>query len=218
MITSLTMLAAATLAIPTLTHELETSAAPHEQSLSLICAGVLLAVFLLTLRGFLSEEGGGTEHASARWPLPTTLTVLGATGVASAFVSDWFVSALEPATRTLHISHGFTGLVIVAIAGNAVENVVGVQLALRNDIDFAVSVIINSSLQVALALTPVLVFASLLFSAHLTLVFPTLLAVALLLAAMVSTVVIYDGESTWQEGTILIGLYAVVAASFWWGT
>ena len=68
---------------------------------------------------------------------------------------------------------------IVAIAGNAVENVVGVQLAARNKADFAVSVIVNSSLQVALALTPVLVFASLLFATHLTLVFPTLLALVL---------------------------------------
>jgi Ca2+:H+ antiporter len=211
------MLAAATMAIPTFTHDLETSAAPHEETLSLICAGVLLAVFVLTLRGFLSDEGAGSAEAP-RWSLAATLVVLGATAVAAALVSDWFVSALEPATRALHISQGFTGLVIVAIAGNAVENVVGVQLALRNDIDFAVSVIVNSSLQVALALTPVIVFASLLFGTHLTLVFPALLAVALLLAAMLGNIVIYDGESTWQEGIVLIGLYVVIAASFWWGT
>ena len=47
------------------------------------------------------------------------------------------------------MSQAFAGLVIVAIAGNAVENVVGVQLALRNRPDFAISVILNSSLQVA---------------------------------------------------------------------
>ena len=65
---------------------------------------------------------------------------------------------------------------IVAIAGNAVENVVGVQLAARNKPDFAISVILNSSLQVALVLTPVLVFARSSSTTHLTLVFPTLLA------------------------------------------
>ena len=57
--------------------------------------------------------------------------------------------------KTLGLSEAFTGLVIVAIAGNAVENVVGIQLAVRNKMDYAVSVILNSSLQVALALTPV---------------------------------------------------------------
>src|SRR5207253_11208426 len=113
------------------------------------------------------------------------------------FVSDWFVAALRPATHSLHMSEDFAGLVVVAIAGNAVENVVGVQLAARNRPDFAISVIVNSSLQVALALTPVLVFASLAFGTTLTLAFPTLLAFSLLFGSMVVALVVYDGESTW---------------------
>ncbi|MGI8421900.1 MAG: sodium:proton exchanger, partial [Gaiellaceae bacterium] len=72
-------------------------------------------------------------------------------------------------------------------------------------------------LQVALALTPVIVFASLFFATSLTLVFAPLLAVVLLLAAILGSLVVYDGESTWPEGAILIGFYVVVAASFWWG-
>jgi Ca2+:H+ antiporter len=116
------------------------------------------------------------------------------------------------------MSQSFAGLVVVAIAGNAVENVVGVQLAVRDRPDFAISVIVNSALQVALLLTPVLVFASLAFSSTLTLVFPTLLAIALLLGAGVTALVVYDGESTREEGAILVGLYVVIAASFWWGT
>ena len=116
------------------------------------------------------------------------------------------------------MSEAFAGLVVVAIAGNAVENVVGVQLAARNRPDFAISVIINSALQVALFLTPVLVFASLFFATSLTLAFPTLLAISLLLGAGLGALVVYDGESTWEEGSILVGLYVVIAASFWWGS
>ena len=127
------------------------------------------------------------------------------------------MDALTPAIHTLHMSEDFAGLVIVAIAGNAVENVVGVQLAARNQPDFAISVIVNSSLQVALALTPVLMFASLLFSTHLTLVFPTLLALVLVISAILGALVVNDGESTWQEGVVLVGFYVVIAASFWWG-
>ena len=112
------------------------------------------------------------------------MVVLAIAGVGAVFASDWFVSALTPAIHTLHMSQEFAGLVIVAIAGNAVENVVGVQIAARNRPDFAISVILNSSLQVALALTPVLVFVSLLFATHLTLVFPTLLALVLVIAAV----------------------------------
>ena len=115
------------------------------------------------------------------------------------------------------MSQAFAGLVVVAIAGNAVENVVGVQMAARNRPDFAITVILSSSLQIALALTPLLVFASLFFATSLTLVFPILLAIALLMTAGIGALVVYDGESTWQEGAILIGLYVVLAASFWWG-
>jgi Ca2+:H+ antiporter len=216
MIATLTTLGAAILAVPTLAHAFHAPAAAHAKSLSLVSAGVLLAVYVLTLPGFLA---GGEEHAPVppRWTLRTTTALLAASGVAAAFVSDWFVSALTPATESLGMSQAFAGLVVVAIAGNAVENVVGVQLAAQNRPDFAISVIINSSLQVALLLTPLLVFASLFFATTLTLVFPTLLAIVLLLAAWITGVVVYDGESTWEEGTVLVGFYVAIAASFWWG-
>jgi Ca2+:H+ antiporter len=217
LIATLTLLSAAILALPTLAHAVHTTAASHEKTLSLICAGVLITLFFLTLPGLLAVRDDEFEPEAARWSLPVTVTVLGGAGVAAAFVSDWFVTALKPATEALGMSEAFAGLFVVAIAGNAVENVVGVQLAAKNRPDFAISVIINSALQVALLLTPVLVFASLFFSTQLTLVFPTLLAICLLLAAWILAVVVYDGESTWEEGAILVGFYVVVGASFWWG-
>jgi Ca2+:H+ antiporter len=217
LIATLAMLAAAILSFPTLAHTFHTPAAAHGKTLSLICAGVLLVLFFVTLPSFLS--GGDDEHdeGGTRWPLWLTVGMLGGAGVGAAFVSDWFVSALEPATEAMHMSEAFAGFVIVAIAGNAVENVVGVQLAAKNRPDFAVSVIVNSALQVALLLVPVLVFVSLAFATHLTIVFPTLMAIALLFAGVIGALVVYDGETTWEEGAILIGLYVVIAASFWWG-
>jgi Ca2+:H+ antiporter len=217
MVSTLTVLAAATMAIPSLAHAFHAPAAAHTHTLSLVCAGVLLALFVLTLPSFL-RSAPGEEHEAARWSVALTAAVLGVAGLAAAVTSDWFVSALTPAIHTLHMSQEFAGLVIVAIAGNAVENVVGVQLAARNRPDFAISVIVNSSLQIALALTPVLVFVSLLFATHLTLVFPTLLALVLLISAILGALVVNDGESNWQEGAVLVGFYVVIAASFWWGT
>lgn len=217
MISTLLVLSAATMALPSLANGFHTPAAAHAEALSLICAGVLLIVFVVTIPMFL-ETTGAEEHDPPRWSRVTTAVVLGIAGVLAALTSDWFVTALTPAIHTLHMSQEFAGLVIVAIAGNAVENVVGVQLAMRDRADFAISVILNSALQVALALTPVLVFASLLFGTHLTLVFPMLLALVLLIAGILGALIVNDGESTWQEGTVLVGFYVVVAASFWWGT
>jgi Ca2+:H+ antiporter len=216
-VATLTVLAAATLSVPSLANAFHAPAAAHGRSLSLVCAGVLLAVFVLTLPGLLQPLANEPAHEPPRWSLQLTVGVLTAAACAAAVVSDWFVSALQPAIATLHMSESFAGLVVVAIAGNAVENVVGVQLAARNRPDFAISVIVSSSLQVALALTPALVFLSLLFATNLTLVFPVLLAISLLFAAGLGALVVYDGESTWPEGVVLIGLYVVIAASFWWG-
>jgi Ca2+:H+ antiporter len=217
MISTLTLLAAATMAVPSLAHAFHAPAAAHGKTLSLICAGVLLAVFVLTLPSFL-HAADQQERQPAHWSPLVTGVVLALAGIGAAFTSDWFVTALTPAIHTLHMSEDFAGLVIVAIAGNAVENVVGVQLAARNRPDFAISVILNSSLQVALALTPALVFLSLFMTTQLTLVFPTMLALALLISAILGALVVNDGESTWQEGVVLVGFYVVIAASFWWGT
>jgi Ca2+:H+ antiporter len=51
----------------------------------------------------------------------------------------------------------------------------------------------------------------------LTLVLPPLLVLALGLAAILSALIVYDGESNWLEGLALMGLYVMVAVSFWWG-
>lgn len=168
------------------------------------------------------DGGAGTGAVevggSPRWSLSAAVGLLVASAAAAAFVSDWFVAALTPALTALHVSQAFAGLVIVAIAGNAVENVVGIQLAARDRMDYALSVTLQSPVQIALAVAPLLVLISpVLGGAPLTLVFPTLLVAALALTAVIAVVVVFDGESTWIEGACLIGLYVVVAAAFWWG-
>jgi Ca2+:H+ antiporter len=203
--------------IPSLTAALHTPAAAHERVLSIVTAVLLLLLFALSIPASLSRDETGGDQAPARWPLSLTLVVLAAAAVAAAFVSDWFVAGLEPAMSALHISQAFAGLVIVAIAGNAVENVVGVQLAARNQTDYALSVILQSPLQIALVLAPVLVLIAPLVGASFTLVLSPLLAASLIMAAIVTVLVVNDGESTWLEGATLVVLYALIAASFWWG-
>ncbi len=84
--------------------------------------------------------------------------------------------------------------------------------------NYAISIILNSSLQIALGLIPVLVLLSFVIGGtHLLLVLPPLLVVALALSAILGAIIVYDGESTWLEGLALIGLYVMIAVSFWWG-
>lgn len=222
MIATLTLLAVAALALPTLVHALHTPAEPHAETFSIAAAVVLLIVFAasipVALAGGPSALPRRDEIAEEGWPMWLAIVILAGAGIGAALVSGWFVDALRPAAQALSISEAFTGLVIVAIAGNAVENVVGIQMAARNKPDYAISLILNSSLQVALGLAPVLVLLSFVIGgAHLTLVLPGLLLAALCLAGVLGAFVVYDGESTWLEGLILIGLYGIIATAFWWG-
>ena len=221
-IVMLMVLAVSALVFPTLAHSLHTPAEAHEEALSITSALVLLVLFIanipLSLQGGPLIEGSKHTHEEKPWSLPRVIAILVVAGVSAALVSDWFVEALEPAIEVLNISHAFAGLVVVAIAGNAVENVVGIQLAIKNKVDYAMSVIMNSSLQVALGLTPILVLLSYFFTpVALTLVLPPLLVLALGLTALLSALIVYDGESNWLEGLALMGLYVMVAVSFWWG-
>jgi Ca2+:H+ antiporter len=222
-ITAMMLLAVVALLLPSLAFQLHTPASSHERTLSVIAAVVLLAVFVCSLPSSLrrTPDEATAEHAASgegRWPMWLAVGMLAVTGVLAALVSDWFIHALEPAIATLHISQAFAGLVIVAIAGNAVENVVGIQLAARNQADYALSVILNSPLQIALVLAPLLVLLSFVIGgAAFVLVFPPLLVATVVAAVVAVSFIIIDGESVWLEGAALLGLYAVIAASFWWG-
>jgi Ca2+:H+ antiporter len=219
----LMVLSVAAMVVPSLAHFVHTPAEPHETTFSLIASIVLIVLFLLILPASLrkdpaAEEEESTHTEAPRWPIWLAVALLAAAAVLAAFVSDWFVVALEPAMGALHISDAFAGLVIVAIAGNAIENVVGVQLAAAGRSEYAFSVIINSPMQIALVLAPLLVILSqVLGFASLTLVFSPMLVVSLVIAVILSAFITFDGESTWIEGAALIALYIVIATAFWWG-
>ncbi len=225
MIVSLMVLAVSAFAMPTLAHQLHTPAESHEYMLSAVSSVVLLVVFVASLRFTLSADPERTpRHAPAAhaepegWPLSMAIGVLVVASLGAAVVSEWFVSALEPAIEALHISQAFAGIVVVAIAGNAVENVAGIRLMAKNRPDYAMSVILNSSLLIALVVGPALVLLSfVLGGAVLTLVMPPLLIAALLLTTLISAIVVNDGEVIWLEGVALIGLYIIMATAFWWG-
>jgi Ca2+:H+ antiporter len=198
---------------------LEDAASDNATTISAIGAVLILAVYGSWLFSYLragAEQEPALEHPTGP-PLPfrAGLVVLALAGVAAAFVSDWFVAAIDPAVESLGISKAFTGLVIVAIAGNAVENVVGVQLAWKRQPDLAISVIKNSVAQIAAFLYPALVLISLAFDNQLTFASPLVLTVALVFAALALWQITGDGEASFYEGFALVSLYVILATVYW---
>jgi Ca2+:H+ antiporter len=202
-----------------LSDQVGDAASEHQVAISVVGAGLLLVVYAAWLVGYLRSdrpvERSLAEPAHAVLPFPAAVVLLAASGVAAALVSDWFVDAIDPAVEKLGISKAFTGLVIVAIAGNAVENVVAVQLAAKGQNDLAISVVKNSVAQIACFLYPALVLVSLAFATQLTFVINPVFLGALALTAIAVWQITGDGEAVLFEGIALVALYVALATLVW---
>jgi Ca2+:H+ antiporter len=208
-------------------------ASHHVDEISIIGAISLLVVYLAWVVPYVRADmlpgasdppaqvqGGHTQAppsqepgaGSPRLSVATTLTLLILAGAGSAFVSDWFINALAPAIGQLHISQAFAGLVIVAIAGNAVENTAGLVLAWKGRSDLAIAVVKNSVAQIAAFLFPVLVLVSFALATTLTFALAPIYIGAFLLAALALAQITGDGDAAEFEGWALVATYVVLAA------
>ena len=189
-------------------------ASQHSVEISAVGAVCLLVVYVLWLWSYLKSEGSEAaleEGARVPFTFGVGVAVLAVAGLGAALVSDWFVDALDPAVSSLGISKSFTGLVIVGIAGNAVENIVGITLAAKGRTDLAMSVIKNSVSQIAVFLFPALVLLSLFFEHRLTFVLAPVYIGALALTALAVWQITGDGEAVAFEGWALVALYIILA-------
>ncbi len=190
-------------------------ASRHQVAISVVGAICLLFVYVVWLWGYLRadepSEEALEEPTHGVLPFRVALGALAVAGVAAAFVSDWFVAAIDPAVHALGVSKAFTGIVIVGIAGNAVENVVGITLAAKGKADLAVSIVKNSVAQIACFLFPALVLLSLLFEHHLTFVLNPVYVGALAVMAVAVWQITGDGEALAYEGFALVALYVILA-------
>lgn len=187
-------------------------ASHHVKTISAVGAVSLLVVYLAWVGPYLrSDAAPRADVARPRLALGATLALLAAGGVASAFVSDWFVAGLAPAISQLSLSQAFAGLVIVAIAGNAVENTAGLVLAWKGRSDLAISVVKNSVAQIAAFLFPLLVLISFALTTTLTFALAPVYIGALLVMALAMWQVTADGEAAAFEGWALVALYVILA-------
>lgn len=210
-------LVAAALALPTI---LATTPPPEgTDPVTSLSMGVAVVMFVLYIAYlifyFRSPEGGmaGGEGHAAFGRVASLALLLGATA-AVAYVSEAFVGAIEPMTKEIGISELFVGVILVPVVGNIAEHIVGVQIAYKNDLDFSMSISLGSSLQVALLVTPILVFLGPLLGHPLRLVFSPLELGALGAAVIVTAIIALDGKSNWLEGAMLCGVYVIAGLAF----
>ncbi|CAN5744759.1 calcium/proton exchanger [soil metagenome] len=207
---SMLAIVAAALSLPTIFAV--TNPGPSPTTLSIEVAVVMFVLYVLYLLYILRSPGGSaTGEGHAPFGRTASLVLLFVATAAVAYVSEAFVGAIEPLTEVYGISELFVGVIIVPIVGNIAEHVVGVQVAYKNNMDFSMGISLGSSLQVALLVTPILVFLGPLLGSPLHLIFTPLELGALGAAVVVTGFVALDGKSNWLEGAMLCGVYVIAA-------
>lgn len=223
-------LAAIGLIIPTIFH-LSADRQPGgwspqaERSLSLAIAVVLFITYILWLvfslithkelfAGPVSGQGGLGGTLDTTWSVAKAIMILAGATTLVAFMSEFLVGSVESARKSLGLTEVFVGVIIVAIIGNAAEHSTAVLAALKDKMDLSLGIAIGSSLQIALFVTPVLVFASYLFGRPISLEFslPEIAAVAL--AVWIVAEISGDGECNWLEGVQLLSVYLIIGILF----
>ena len=206
------------LALPTVFATLDPAEGTRAWSteyLSIGVAVVLVVLYALYLLFYLRrQEQPGDEQEQPEFGKVASLALLLGTTAAVAYVSEAFVETIEPLVEEIGISELFIGVILVPIVGNVAEHVVGVQIAYKDKMDFSMAISLGSSLQVALLVTPILVFLGPLLGHPLDLVFTPLELASLGAAVIVTAFIALDGESNWLEGAMLCGVYTIAALAF----
>jgi Ca2+:H+ antiporter len=235
-------LAAIALVIPTVFHQVAARASvaqggwtpQREQHLSLAIAVVLFLTYAATLLFSLvthRELFAGKHAQGCAEEVGRELTLSGEGGapaglwkwivtlvVATCFVAliaEFLVGAVEGARETLGFTEVFVGVIVVAVIGNAAENSSAILMALRDKMDLSLGIAMGSSLQIALFVAPLLVFASYLFGRPMNLEFTIPEVVAVVAAIFIVEQIASDGESNWLEGAQLLSVYAILAILFY---
>ena len=163
------------------------------------------------------DPADASAHAAPQWGRKLSLGVLVLATAGVALLSEFLVGSVEKAAHSLGMNSVFVGVIVVAVIGNAAEHSTAVMVAMKNKMDLAVNVAVGSSIQVALFVAPVLVFASMLMghAVPLDLHFTALETVAVILSVVVLALVSHDGESHWMEGVMLLAVYLMLALAFY---
>ena len=158
----------------------------------------------------------GTSHrdAAGGWTGREAAVVLVGAAIVLAVLSEILVGAIEPVVETIGLTTFFVGVVVLPVIGNLAEQLVAVQLAWKNKMQFSMAVSYGASLQVALFVAPILVLLGVLTGHEMNLVFAPLEVAAVAAAVGISALIALDGESNWLEGALLTIVYLILAVSF----
>lgn len=222
------LLAAMSLAIPSAFSRMlaPTETVRQEALLNVGVAAALLALYVLYLifslrthKGSFASESGDDAHGHGdgpHWSLPRSLISLVVASLLAAWMSEVLVGAADGTGKALGMSSVFIGIVFLAVVGGAAESGSAIAMGAKNKPDLSISIALGSSIQIALFIAPVLVFASYFIAPMpLELSFSRAEVGTLFIGVIIGAMVYGDGQANWFKGVQLITIYLIMAMMFY---
>lgn len=220
---TLVILAAIAISVPSMFNELIEPDFNRVESLSLATAAAMLIMYMLSIFYTLRQpvvDSAHTpisiepSHAGPPWSVARSLGVMVLAVAGLALMSEFLVGSLDSVTETLGLSEFFVGIILVPLIGNVAEHLVAVQVAIKNQMDLSLTIALGSSLQIALFVAPALVFISLLMGNPMTLEFNSPELIAMIVGSVIAALVAIDARSNWLEGAMLLLVFVILAIGF----
>ncbi|RHZ51795.1 uncharacterized protein CDV56_104541 [Aspergillus thermomutatus] len=158
------------------------------------------------------EEDGEEEIRLGPWSASLVL-ILATLGVTTC--SDSLVDSVDGMVETWGISRAFIGLIVVPVVGNAGEFSTTVNAAIKGNLGLAIGLIAESTLQIAVFVTPLMVVWGWIIDQPMSLHFNTFEIAVFSLAVILTRCLMREGHSNWFQGYLLIGMYLILAIAFY---
>lgn len=223
------LLACVALILPALFHYIGGANLNKENGLSLEISAVLIITYGLSLwftlhthkhlfsadpAEIIDVQEDKANHQE--WSIAKSLTVLAVATGLIAWMSEILVGSIDAAAESFGMTSIFVGVIVVAIVGNAAEHSTAILTAMKNKMDLSMGIAVGSSVQIAMFVAPVLVFASYFVGPQpMNLVFSPAEVVAVTLSVLIAGQISGDGESNWLEGVQLLAVYLIMGFVFY---
>eukprot|EP01012_Entosiphon_sulcatum_P056953 TRINITY_DN8066_c1_g1_i1.p1 TRINITY_DN8066_c1_g1~~TRINITY_DN8066_c1_g1_i1.p1 ORF type:complete len:403 (+),score=63.52 TRINITY_DN8066_c1_g1_i1:178-1386(+) len=218
--TSLLLLAIMGVIVPTSFYH--TLGASQAQTLSmsraiaiLMCLSYIAYLFFqLRTHKERFEADDDEEEEEAQMPLWLGVGLLALVTILISFESQFLVNNLETTAVQWGLGRTFISVILLPIVGNAAEHATAVLMAYRNKMDIACGVAIGSAIQISLFAIPLMVLVSWVWGKSLDLNFHPFSTIGVFLSVLVTNSLVYDGESNWLEGVLLLCAYCMLAIAY----
>ncbi|HWR26368.1 MAG TPA: calcium/proton exchanger [candidate division Zixibacteria bacterium] len=188
------------------------------ERISLVSAMILFGIYLCSiLFSVYTHKHLFVERIEKEipvWSVRRAVFILFAATIAGAYTSELLVGSLMPFAQTFDLTDTFIGVILLGLIGNVTEQGASISAAMKNKMDISLGISAGSSSQIALFVSPILLFLSFPLGNPMTLVFSSMELIAIFASVLIYNIIATDGKFEWFEGVVFLGIYILFGYVF----